>query len=117
MPNFKIGNPRVGPGLKSVSHMAHVAGSLNAKWSRLPTFRNWHMARPHPDCWLLLRHGAIWPHKLLSLQATVGAGEGAFALWVARAPAGPGLCLTEFANPGPGVRVARFWVISPFSLN
>lgn len=55
------------------------------------------MAHTHPDCWLLLRHWTIWPHRLLSLQATVGAGDGAFALQVARVPAGLELCLTGFA--------------------
>lgn len=94
MPKVKISHPRAGPGLKSMSHMAHAVGgqqSLNKKWSRLPTFRNWHMALTHPDCWLLLRHWAIWRHRLLSLQATVGAGDGAFALQVVRVPTGPDL--------------------------
>lgn len=91
--------------------------SLNTTWNGLPTFRNRLLPHSHSDFWVLLRHWTIRPHRLLALQATLGAGGGAFAPWVARVSAGLDLGLTWVCRPGPSVRVVRFWVVSSFFLN
>lgn len=113
----KLAIQELGLARKCVSYGPHGGGqlSLNKKRSRLPTFRNWHMAHNHPDCCLLLRHWAIWPR-----QAAFPPGNSWGQVMGICHPGCQSPCWARFlahwvCKPGPGARVVGFWVIFPLS--